>query len=269
MVPPNVANSFIAIIPMLVVALVFVAVRDLFRLTPYGYFANFITEILTKPLLALGDSIWAVMVFIIVQQLLWFLGIHGASIVLTVWNPILITMMTANMEAYEAGLALPYIVSKTFWSVYSGVFLFSIPVAMLLFCKSKRGKALGKMSIVPAAFCIHEPLIFGTPIVLNPVLLIPFIFVYLLQFIVVYLLAVVGIAPIPVLQVPWTTPVILSGFLSTNFNIMGSVIQILLIVVGVVGYWPFIKILDRQYLEEEKAQAETNMAVEAKEAVHE
>ena len=79
-------------------------------------------------------------------------------------------------------------------------------------------------------FCIHEPFIFGLPVVLNTLLFIPFIFVYLLQFIVVYLLAVVQIAPIPVVPVPWTTPLILSGFLSTNFNIMGAVIQILLIV---------------------------------------
>lgn len=262
-VPPNVSNSFTSLIPMLIVALVFVVIRDLFQLTSYGYFTNFLTEVLTKPLLALGDSIWVVMLFILIQQLLWFLGIHGANIVRVVWNPILITMMTANMEAYEAGQALPYVVSQTFWNVYSGVFLFSIPIAMLLFCKSVRGKTMGKMSIVPAAFCIHEPLIFGTPIVLNPVLMVPFIFVYLLQFILVYLLAVVGIAPIPVLAVPWTTPIILSGFLSTNFNIMGAVIQVLLIAVGVIGYCPFIKVLDKQYLEEEQEQTA------AKGALHE
>ncbi len=252
-VPPNVSGSFVSLVPMLVVALVFVVIRDLFQLTPYGYFANFLTEVLTKPLLALGDSIWVIMLFILVQQLLWFLGIHGANIVRAVWDPIMITMMTANLEAFEAGQPLPYIVSQSFWNVYSAVFNFSIPLAMILFCKSVRGKTMGKVSAVPAAFCIHEPLIFGTPIVLNPILMIPFVFVYLLQFILVYVMAVIGISPKPVAAIPWTTPIILSGFLSTNFNIMGALIQILLIAVGIIGYYPFIKLLDRQYLEEEKA----------------
>ncbi len=251
-VPSNVANSFISLVPMLIVAVIFVIIRDLFALTPYGYFPNFISEVFSKPLLALGDSVWAIMVIILVQQLLWFFGIHGANVVRAVWDPILITMMTANMEAYAAGEELPYIVTQTFWNVYSAAFLFAIPLCLVLFCKSVRAKSIGKASIVPAVFCIHEPVIFGLPIVLNPLMFIPFIFVYILQFVLLYVLAVVGIVPIPVASVPWTTPIILNGFLSTNFNIMGAVAQILVIVLGVIGYYPFIKALDKQFLAEEK-----------------
>ena len=91
---------------------------------------------------------------------------------------------------------------------------------------------------------------------LNPILFIPFVFVYILQFVVVYVLAMVGIAPIPIAEVPWTTPIIFSGFLSTNFNIMGALVQVLVIVLGVIGYYPFIKALDKQYLAEEKKNEE-------------
>ena len=260
-VPPNVLNSFISLLPMLIVSVIFVIIRDLFALTPYGYFPNFLNEVLAKPLLALGDSIWAIIVIIFVQQLLWWFGIHGSNVVRSVWGPILLTMMTANMEAYAAGKELPYIVSQTFWNVYSGAFFFSIPLALLLFCKSARGKSMGKASIGPAVFVIHEPVLFGLPVVLNPILFIPFVFVYILQFVLVYVLAVVGIAPIPIAEVPWTTPIIFSGFLSTNFNIMGALVQILVIVFGLIGYYPFIKALDKQYLAEEKKNAE-KLAVE-------
>ena len=259
-VPPNVSNSFSSLIPFALVVLIFLVIRNLFLMTPYLYFPDFINQVLSQPLLAIGDSVGAVMIFILIQQLLWFFGIHGANVVGAVWKPLLATMALANMEAFQAGLPLPYIVSDTFWGVYSAVFNFSIPLLLVLVCKSIRAKSIGKLSIVPAMFCIHEPFIFGLPVVLNTLLFIPFIFVYLLQFIVVYLLAVVQIAPIPVVPVPWTTPLILSGFLSTNFNIMGAVIQILLIVVGCIGYYPFIKAMDKQFLQEEKKELQEGNA---------
>lgn len=255
-VPPNVAGAFTSLIPMFVVCVVFAVIRDLFALTPWGYFPAFLNDVLARPLLALGDSVWAIIVIIFVQQLLWWFGIHGSNVVRTVWGPILLMMMTANMEAFAAGEELPYIVSQTFWNVYSGAFFFSIPLALLLFCKSARGKSMGKASIGPAVFVIHEPVLFGLPVVLNPILFIPFVFVYILQFVVVYVLAMVGIAPIPIAEVPWTTPIIFSGFLSTNFNIMGALVQVLVIVLGVIGYYPFIKALDKQYLAEEKKNEE-------------
>lgn len=255
-VPPNVSNSFSSLIPFALVILIFLVIRNLFLLTPYLYFPDFINQVLSQPLLAFGDSIGAVMIFILIQQLLWFFGIHGANVVGAVWKPLLTTMALANMEAFQSGLPLPYIVSETFWNVYSAVFNFSIPLLLFLVCKSIRAKSIGKLSIVPAIFCIHEPFIFGLPVVLNTLLFIPFVFVYLLQFVVVYLLAVVQIAPIPVVPVPWTAPLILSGFVSTNFNIMGAVIQILLIVVGCIGYYPFIKAMDKQFLQDEKEKKE-------------
>lgn len=111
---------------------------------------------------------------------------------------------------------------------------------------------MGKFSWIPSIFLVHEPFMYGLPVVMNVYMFIPFIFVYLLQFFLVYGLAVLHIAPIPVVPVPWTTPIILSGFISTNFNIMGSLIQILLIVVGFFGYLPFVKAMDKQFLKEEQ-----------------
>lgn len=265
-VPPNVAGSFLSLIPMLVVAIVFVIIRDLFQLTSYGYFSEFVNEVFAKPLMGLGDSMWTILILILVQQILWFFGIHGSNVVRAAWEPILLMMMTANLEAYEVGQEMPYIVSKTFWDVYSAVFFFSIPLCLFLFCKSQKAKAVGKVSVVPAIFCVHEPFLFGLPIVLNSTMFIPFMIVPIIQFALVYGLAVIGIAPIPIVAVPWTTPLILSGFLASNFNIWGAITQILAIAVGVVGYYPFVKILDKQYLKEEeeqlKSREEEHAAVE-------
>ena len=254
-VPENVVKSFTSLVPMFLVFSIFLIVRYGFSLTSYGYFPVFMYEMFSKPLLSLGDSIWAIGIFILVQQLLWFFGIHGANVVGTVWRPILLTMMAANLEAFNAGEALPYIVSLTFWEVYSGVFNFSIPLLLMFACKSERAKSIGKFSWFPSIFLVHEPFMYGLPVVMNVYLFIPFILVYFLQFVLVYFLAVVGIAPIPVVPVPWTTPIILSGFIATNFNIMGSVIQILLIAFGFIGYLPFVKAMDKEYLKEEEKLA--------------
>lgn len=255
-IPENVTKSFTSLIPMFFVMMIFLVIRYIFSLTPYGYFSEFMYQMFTQPLLSLGDSIWAIAIFILIQQTLWFFGIHGANVVGVVWRPILLTMMAANLDAYNAGQTLPYIVSLTFWEVYSGVFNFSIPLALIFGCKSERARSMGKFSWIPSIFLVHEPFMYGLPVVMNVYLFIPFIFVYLLQFFLVYALAVLHIAPIPVVPIPWTTPIILSGFISTNFNILGSLVQILLIVVGFFGYLPFVKAMDKQFLKDEQDLAE-------------
>ena len=258
-VPPNVASPFKVLIPMAMNVIGFILLNVVCTQMTGGGLCDLLSHVL-QPLLSASESLPSILLLLLLSQMFWFFGIHGANVVGAVWKPLLATMALANMEAFQAGLPLPYIVSDTFWGVYSAVFNFSIPLLLVLVCKSIRAKSIGKLSIVPAMFCIHEPFIFGLPVVLNTLLFIPFIFVYLLQFIVVYLLAVVQIAPIPVVPVPWTTPLILSGFLSTNFNIMGAVIQILLIVVGCIGYYPFIKAMDKQFLQEEKKELQEGNA---------
>lgn len=252
---------------MTLTLLLFIGIRNAFLLTGYQSFQNFIYEIITAPLLTIGNSVWAVIIFILIQQILWFFGIHGTNVIMAVWSPILLSLMTANMEAYSAGKELPYILSQTFWQVYSAPFLLCVPI-LLLFTKSAQTKAIGKLSVIPALFSINEPYLFGLPVILNPILFIPFIGVYLIQFIVMYVLAQIGIVPIPVVPVPWTTPIIISGLLSTNFNIMGAVAQLISLGIGLAMWFPFIKILDKTYVESEKLKetAEEKQSIDGLEA---
>ena len=123
---------------------------------------------------------------------------------------------------------------------------------MLLFCKSDRIKVLGRLSIVPGIFGINEPIIFGLPIVLNPIMIIPFIFVPLFNLVTSYLLTIAEILPKTTgVNLPWTTPIGFSGWLSTG-SWIAAVWQIILLVIGCCIYFPFIKALDKGYLHDEE-----------------
>lgn len=130
----------------------------------------------------------------------------------------------------------------------------SLVIAMILFCKSKRITELGKLSLVPGIFNINEPIIFGLPIVLNPTMIIPFMVVPTVNIVISYLMMASKLIPIcSGVNIPWTCPLGISGFLATNW--LGGVLQIALLLLGVVIYMPFIKIMDKQYLKDEEEAA--------------
>lgn len=250
-VPENVARSFTSILPLAAVIVASWILRLILLKTPYLYLHNFINQVFGAPLMAIGTGPVAPVIFTVIQQLLWWLGIHGANIIMAVYQPILMSAAAANVEASLAGLPLPYAMSYTWWFTYTTMFNLAIPLALIIGGKSKRVKTVGKMSVVPAAFCIHEPVFFGLPVVLNPIMFVPFVLGYTVVFIFTYVMTSVGIAPMPVNSIPWTTPPIIGGLLATNFNIMGAVMQVASIALGVLIYLPFVKVLDKQYLEEE------------------
>lgn len=253
-VPPTVEQSFSALIPAGVTIIVFFAVNWIFALTPYGSAFQFVFEILQAPLLSLGNTLGAMVIAYIFLHFFWFFGVNGGSVVGAVFNPILQTLAAENAQALQAGKDIPNIISQQFQDLFAtfggcGSTL-SLLIAMLLFCKSKRVTELAKLSLVPGIFGINEPIVFGLPIVLNPTILIPFVLVPTVNIVISYLVMSMGLVPYcNGIQLPWTTPVIISGFLSTNWA--GAVLQAILLVLGVFIYLPFIKMIDKQYLQEE------------------
>lgn len=253
-VPPTVEQSFSALIPAGITVTVFCALNWIFALTPYGSAFQFVFTILQAPLTSLGNTLGAMVVAYIFLHFFWFFGVNGGSVVGAVFNPILQTLAAENAVALQAGLPIPNIISQQFQDLFAtfggcGSTL-SLIIAMLLFCKSKRVTNLAKLSLVPGIFGINEPIVFGLPIVLNPTILIPFMLVPTMNIVISYIVMSIGLVPYcNGIQLPWTTPVIISGFLSTNWA--GAVLQAILLVLGVIVYLPFIKIIDKQYLEEE------------------
>lgn len=257
-VPPQVERSFSALIPSGVSLLIFFFINILFGITSYGNAFSFVYEILQIPLLALGNTLPAMVVAYLFLHFFWFFGINGGSVVGAVFNPILQTLSAENLSAYRAGEELPNIINQQFQDLFAtfggaGSTL-SLLIAMFLFCKSKRITELGKLSILPGFFGINEPIVFGLPIVLNPMMLIPFVFVPTINIIISYAAMAAGLVPYTSgVAVPWTMPVVISGFLSTGWR--GALLQALLLILGVGLYYPFIRVLDRQYLEDEKQAA--------------
>lgn len=260
-VPPTVEKSFAALIPAGVSLSVFFAVNFLFAMTPFENAFNFVFVILQTPLLKLGNTLPAMVIAYIFLHFFWFFGVNGGSVVGAVFNPILQTLSAENLAALQAGQAIPNIISQQFQDLFAtfggaGSTL-SLLIAMLLVCRSKRVKELGKLALVPGIFGINEPIIFGLPILLNPLMLVPFMFVPTINIVISYFCMSLGLVPLCTgVAIPWTMPVIISGFLATGWQ--GAVLQALLLVLGVFIYMPFIKMMDKQYLADETKTVESS-----------
>lgn len=253
-VPPTVGQSFAALFPIGAVIVVFFLVRAIFSFTQWGNAFNFIYAILQLPLQNVGDSLGAMIGVYLFAHILWLFGIHGTNITDSIFRPILYALSAENLAALGTGQTLPHIINTQFqdlFATYGGAgSTLSLLIAMFFFCKSKRIRGLGKISIIPGIFGINEPIIFGLPVVLNPTIAIPFILVPMVNIIISYITMAIGMVPIcNGVIMPWTTPPIISGFLSSGWQ--GAVLQLFLIALGVVIYHPFIKTMDKQYIKDE------------------
>lgn len=251
-VPPTVEESFAALIPAAVVMIIFFAVNLIFGYMGTDVF-QIIFEFLQTPLLNLGDTLGAMVIAYIFLHIFWFFGVNGGSVVGAVFNPILQTLSAGNVAGEHHIICQQF---QDLFATFGGAgSTLSLVIAMLLFCKSKRIKNLGKMSLVPGIFGINEPILFGLPIVLNPAMLVPFILVPTINIVISYFAMAMNFVPIcSGVNIPWTTPLVISGFLATNW--VGALLQAALLVLGVFIYMPFIKILDKQYLQEEMSNVE-------------
>lgn len=253
-VPPAVADSFAALVPSAFVMVTFFLVRVLFGMTSFGTAHQFVLEVLQTPLKGMGDTLAANAIYSFACTFLWFFGINGPAVANSVYF-IGNVLTIEQLAAFEAGKALPYIFTNPFSNFFcnfgGGGSTLSLVIVMLGFCKSQRIRQLGKLSIVPGIFGINEPIIFGLPVVLNPIIAIPFILVPMMNLVLSYLATLWEIIPRTTgVNLPWTTPIGFSGWLSTG-SWTASVWQFFLLFLGCLVYFPFIKALDNQYLKEE------------------
>lgn len=254
-VPPAVTASFAALVPSMFVMFFFLLVNILFSLTSYGYAHNFIYQILQAPLMGFGQSVVFEPIYQFLSTLFWFFGINGPAVTNTIFSPIHLALTTENLEAFHAGLPLPNIFTGPFGDFFGnfggGGSTLSLVLLMVFAGKSERMKKLGRLSILPGIFGINEMVIFGLPVVLNPVILVPFLFVPLMNTVLATLATMAGIIPYTTgAALPWTTPLFFSGWLSTG-SIVAGLFQIFLVALGCAVYYPFFKVLDKQYLQDE------------------
>ncbi|KRO28757.1 PTS sugar transporter subunit IIC [Lactiplantibacillus fabifermentans] len=192
-VPPMVSNAFAALIPTVVIGFLFILIARLFAFTPYGNMHQFIYSVIQIPLRGIGGSIWAMILVSLLMQLLWFFGIHGTNVILPLVTPIWLSMDMENLNAVSNGQTPQNIIGLAFFNVVTWSGLALGLVLLMMFAKSKQYKELGRLSIVPALFGITEPVIFGTPLVLNFDLAIPFIFNNTIALIIAYVVTKIGL----------------------------------------------------------------------------
>ncbi len=259
-VPSGIAKSFLAILPSAVTLLVFNLLRYVFTFTPWGNVFDFLFMILQQPLTHLGSSLPATLIAVIAAQLLWWFGVHGQAVVNTVMDPLWSAMSLENYAAYQAGTALPHIVNSTFMGIFpllggNGMTL-GVVLLSLFLAKSARMKSTMKMVAAPSFFNISEPVTFGLPVVMNPMVFIPWVLAPVVTVTISYLAIAAGIVPRPIgVTVVWTTPVFLSGWIGTG-SIMGGLLQLVNLVISTLIWFPFIKALDNSYLKDEQAKEE-------------
>lgn len=254
-VPPAVSAPFESLIPSLFSIFVFWIVRLI--LDAVGTDAvSLINGTLGLPLIMIGGSVFGVAFAKLFEQLLWFFGLHGTSIVSGVMTPVLQVLEDQNKNMSMMGGIPENIISNSFFTHFAAIGVIGGVIAALIVAKSRQYREISKMAIVPYFFGVGEPALFGFPMMLNFDLIIPFLFSNVVSTIVSYLAFAMGLVPVTtgLVQLPWTTPTIISGFLVTG-SIRGSILQIVLLVIATLIWLPFIKAKDKKNLEMENGQA--------------
>lgn len=252
-VPPAVARSFMSLAPGFICITVVFLINSMLSLGASNV-QDIIYKILAAPLLSLGGSLPAFLLAIFFAQLLWSVGIHGAALVGGVMSPVYLTLAQQNAAAKAAGLAVPNIICQQLWDVYGNIggsgATFALAIMLVTIARSKQLKALGKSAIGPAFFAINEPIIFGMPIVMNPVLMIPFIFAPIISITIAYFAIDAGLVDKLFAMAPWTTPPIVNAFIDAG-DIRAAVLQLFCFCITGAIYYPFFKMWDAAKTREE------------------
>lgn len=259
-VPPGVARAFEVLIPTVLVLIIMSTIGWL-STTLLGLPLNdLISTYVQEPLKAIiGANIFAVVILYVIIMLFWCVGIHGNNMVSAVKESIFTPMVVENMDAFSKGQEAPNALNITMMQMFaewggSGVTL-ALVVAIFIFGKREDNRAIATLSVVPGMFNINETVTFGIPLVLNPILDIPFILAPCATIVVGYILTVINFCPKVVVQAPWTCPPILFGFLATGGSIMGAISQLIVFVVATVIYVPFLLAYEK-YQNKQAAEAE-------------
>ncbi|NCB93492.1 MAG: EAL domain-containing protein [Clostridia bacterium] len=244
-------NGALSILPPLVITTVLFALFDAVVCdiceVPciYQLFIREANALFALPMSELGRAF----MYIFMSSSLWFFGIHGSDCLEGVAEQYFIPANAANVEAAAAGLEPANILTKGFIDMFvlmggCGTAI-CLLAALLLFSKRRNNRLVTKMSAVPMIFNINEVMIFGLPVILNPIMVVPFLLVPLVSFVSSYFAMMTGLVPLVCADVEWTTPVIMGGYIATG-SIAGTILQAFNLIVGTAIYAPFVRLLDRQ-----------------------
>lgn len=252
-VPTNVSESFSALFPTILTVSIIATVGFVVKAATGMYAYDIIYNIVQRPLEGIVQGLPGILLLMFIAQVFWVIGIHGNQMVKPVREPLLLAAIAVNTEAFEAGKEIPNIITMPFWDMYMSMGGSGVTIGLLIaiFLVSKRDdmREITKLSLAPGIFNINEPVIFGMPIMLNPILAIPFIITPLVTGTIGYIATSLGFAAKAVVMVPWPMPPIVNAYLATAGDIGAVVTQIICIVVSILIYLPFVKISNKANIE--------------------
>lgn len=253
-VPEGVSRSFTALIPAFIVAITVILINgafimmgtDIYKVIsiPFGFVKN------------ITNSIGGIIVIYFLIHALWIVGIHGANIVMGLVNPILLANMAENINGAHFAFAGEF--TNAYVTIGGSGATLGVCIFMAWFAKSEQLKMLGRASIGSSLFNINEPLIFGLPIVYNPILAIPFIMAPIVNAVLAFVVIDMGIVKKAIAQTPWPTPVGLGAYLGAT-DIKAALLALICVIVASLIWFPFIKYYDNKLVAEEK-EAATSVA---------
>lgn len=265
-VPGGVANAFSALIPAGAIVLGATVIHGICDMGLHATAMELIYSVIQTPLQGMTDSPAGAILMCFMGPFLWMFGVHGSTIVGGIMSGLLQANSLANQAIVDSGMELTvanggHIVTQQFYDQFINVtgagLTIGVVIYMVAFAKSKQLKTLGRLEAVPALFNINEPILFGIPIVMNPILAVPFIAMPVIACVIQYVALATGLCPLyTAIQVPWTCPPIISGFLVGGWR--SALLQVVIFIISFFVYLPFIRRVDKMNLKMEEEAAKGN-----------
>lgn len=248
-VPPAVSKAFSAIIPGLIAIYICSIISYFVDLGTGKAIGDLILEYVQQPFLSLSQGFGSVLIVVIAVQLFWFFGIHGTNVLAPVLDGIYLTATNANNAAQASGASiseLPYIWTRGsfdafVWMGGAGCTI-ALIIAIFIFSKKEESRTIAKLSAPMGAFNINEPVVFGMPIVLNPIYFIPWMLVPVVLTIIAYAATAIGLVPPVFTPVPWVIPPVLYAFLATGGSIMAAILAAINLAIAIAIWGIFVLI---------------------------
>ena len=253
-VPTGIARSFNILIPIFIIITAFSVGGCLFNTFTGNYLNVWIYNIIQLPLQALANTTGGILVLALVNQLFWFLGIHGGMVIEGVRGPLSAAGLAENISAVQAGGVATNILTRGFWTSFvvvgGGGITLSLLIAIFIFSKREDHKSIAKFSLIPGICGINEPVVFGLPLVLNPIFAIPFILNSGIAAFIAVVATNIGFLTCGVLDCPPGLPVFVTGFIS--YGIHGIIVQAIILIVTFIIWAPFVLMSNKQAKLEQK-----------------
>lgn len=253
-VPTGIARSFNILIPIFIIITAFSVGGCLFNTFTGNYLNVWIYNIIQLPLQALANTTGGILVLALVNQLFWFLGIYGGMVIEGVRGPLSAAGLAENISAVQAGGVATNILTRGFWTSFvvvgGGGITLSLLIAIFIFSKREDHKSIAKFSLIPGICGINEPVVFGLPLVLNPIFAIPFILNSVIAAFIAVVATNIGFLTCGVLDCPPGLPVFVTGFIS--YGIHGIIVQAIILIVTFIIWVPFVLMSNKQARLEQK-----------------